>query len=596
MHQYTQEKQRIRNSGERALSDEEMRKLNVGKIVLDQMIQSATIEQAAKDLGVIIPKKSIIDVIQAMPQFQTDGIFDEELYASIIQRSGMNENGLLLTPIRENLMKTQLFHPIAVGYKLPSFIKSIIEKDFAIKREIVAADIKLSDIPIKKTPSTEELKEYYLNNTENYKKPEERDCAILVVDYKKLPGAVNISKKDVDKYYEENKAAYEPKEFRDFERFAFENKEEADKARSLMLKKRMSAGEITKKFLAPVEIISKKEKNDFPTDIGRELFNLNISGVSIIYQIGNKFYIYRLINVDKTNVKNEKEIKSEIIEILKSEQINTPEYYSKIKDIKNKIDDGFGSGKSIDDIAKDTGMQIVELKSFSKAHINQELENLIPDKETKTEIIEVIFNTNAKQASPIIDSKATDTVSYVVYIRKIDPAKIPSFEEIEDFVKDDFYRNEKNTNALEKIDMINKKGAGASAEILKLNEVRKYKISKKDILLYEKEYSTEVEKILKQIPNINILFNVVSSLKNGHSTHFKTATGDYIIIASRKISDKAADDSSEFAKVISNHIDSNTANDIIPLAINAFKGKMKVKIDKELVEEITKTSDSNENN
>ncbi|MDR3030977.1 MAG: SurA N-terminal domain-containing protein [Holosporales bacterium] len=591
--QYNQEKQRIRNIGSKPLSDEEMRKLNISKIVLDKMIQDTVLEQAFNKLNIIVSKQSVLFVIQSMPEFQNNGVFDETLYATAIKRAGISEAGFL-AQIRESLARTQFLHPIAVGYKLPNIIKNIIEKDFEANRTVLIAKIKPFDISLEKTPSSEELKEYFANNTGKYKKQETRDCAILVVDYKNLCSEIIVSQEEINNYYEENKAAYAPKEYRDFERFVFENREDADKAWN-MLNKGMASRNIAKKFTPKIEIIRKIEKSDFPLEIGQELFNLKLSKTSAVYPIGDKFYIYRVANIDKSKAKSELEIKKEIALSLQNEKMNTPEFYSKIKSMKNKIDDGFGSGKSIETIAKETGMKIVELKDFKKSHDNKELVNVIKDEDTRTEIIDSIFSTEENQASQTIDSRETDTMSYVVYTRKIYPEKVPDYEQIAETVKKDFILDEKNQKAIEQIDLINKKGANAAAEVSKLTGVKSFRLSKKSFLLHEKNHSKEAERILKEIPNPGTVLNILSSIKNGHSIYFKIENGDYIVIAVKNI-EQASNRDPEFSKMVSNYIDSNMANDIIPIVLNTLKKQMKIKVDNKLIEEITKTSDDAENN
>ena len=98
------------------------------------------------------------------------------------------------------------------------------------------------------------------------------------------------------------------------------------------------------------------------------------------------------------------EIKKEIKTIIQNERVNTPEFYSSIKEIKNKIDDSFAAGKDVDSVARETKAEIINIDDISKNN-DKLIKQYVPDEETRKEVQETVFLTNENQASPIIESK-----------------------------------------------------------------------------------------------------------------------------------------------------------------------------------------------
>lgn len=60
------------------------------KSVLDRMINDLLLDQHAQALGLRVSDTQIRQMILDMPQFQTDGKFDQEIYQSALRRAGFS--------------------------------------------------------------------------------------------------------------------------------------------------------------------------------------------------------------------------------------------------------------------------------------------------------------------------------------------------------------------------------------------------------------------------------------------------------------------------------------------------------------------------
>lgn len=589
--EYNQTRQNIKNSGEKALLPEEMKGIDVKGIVLDKIINSAVLEETVKRYGVVIPKKTILKVIESMPEFQKDGVFNSNLYAVLLQRSGLSES-MLINNIKENLSRSQLLNPFMSGYKIPTFIKETIAREFDTKKTLVIGYIKLKDIKTD-TVDDNDIEEYYNSHKDKYKRSETRDIAVLVIDSSKLVETADITQQETDEYYAANKEAFAPRELRDFERFTFNNAQDADKAWKL-LQKGVKTPEIMKNLLPQIETLNAMEKHAFPSEIGSALFSklMKPQDVSTVYSIGGRYCIYRLLKITRSDEKSKNEINKEIRAIIQNEKANTPEFYQQIKELRNKIDDSFAAGKSIEEIALETKMEIVELKNI-KNGVSIQIKNLNLDKATVDELNNAVFTTEEGQSGPIIDSHELDTLSFVVSVKKINKESIPALSEIKQTVKNDCVKSRKNEIAKDKAQDIIAAGDKAVADVMKLTGVRSFTLSKKDIIMDHKIKTKTVSSIAKVIPNLNIVMDILSSSKKGEAKSFNLPDEGYIIIAVKDVSPSKGIDA-QFSNIINTYVDNIAKKDMALMAINAFKSQVKIEVNEERLKEITKSVDDEE--
>ncbi|MDR1333469.1 MAG: SurA N-terminal domain-containing protein [Holosporales bacterium] len=588
LREYDLERQNIRNRGSRPLSDEELKHLDIKQMVLDRLTQSLVVANAINKLNIVVSQRTILSVIHSLPEFQRDGVFSGELYAAILQKAGLSEPSFLYS-IQEHVARSQLIHPVIAGYKLPKFIKEMIAKEFDSKNEVLVAKIDLEQLKYDSKVDDDTLKQYYMNNQEKYKREESRDVAVLVIDHEKLAAKLPISEDDVQAVYENTKDSYVANETRDFTRFEFENMKDATAAW-----KRLARGEvpskIVKKFMAKMMNLQQCEKADFPPEVGEDLFKLKRNKVSSVYPISGKCYVYKLTKINLPKQKSESEIKAAVKAELQKEKLNSPEFAEIIRGLRNKVDDDLGSGRPIDDVSKEIGMQLVEIKGTTKRLGSPDLTKLIQDEETRTDVLGAIFTTDEQQASPIIPSRAVDSIEYVVASRKIDKEAVPEFSTVRQVVMRDFILGKRDKMAIATINDILGKNKEAAKEVAKMKGVKSFKFSKMDVISHSKNPSPVVAGVLQEIPNANVVLNIVSALRSGEAMHYKLSDTVYIIVAIGSVERGNASQLS--VSTIDGYLDSCTERDAPQLIIDAVKRQIKVKVYQKRIDETAKRIES----
>jgi peptidyl-prolyl cis-trans isomerase D len=585
---YDIERQRIRNSATKPLSDEEMQRLNVKQIVLDKMIQASVIEQAILKLNIAVSQKTVIDIVRSLPEFQRDGMFNDALYEAVLRRSGISE-GAFLSNISDHVAKSQVSSIIASGYKLPGFIKDAMAREFEAQCDVLVAKIDLNKIKYDDKVDEDALKQFYENNSGKYRKPEVRDVAVLILDYERLVADMPVDENEVQRMYEDTKDSYVIEETRDFERFAFGNNRDATTAWKMLVKGESTAN-VTKKLMANKVNLSKCRFSDFPVKVGKDLFRLKKNKVSNIHVVNGVSYIYKLNGISGAQRKNESEVKAIIRKELRKERINSPESDEKIRAVRTRVDDGLGSDEPIEDVAKATGMRLVEIKGVPNDSEHKELSKIIHDPETRVEVVKAIYGTDEQQASSIIPSH-TGEAEYVVATRKVHKADIPAYNVVRSQVMCDFTLEKKNKLAIDKINEILSKNKEAADEVAKMSGVKLFKFSKMDVISHSKDPSATVTALLAEIPNANVVLNVISTLHKGKATYYKVSDTQYVVIAIKNV-EQSSDASSDFVSVMNRYVDSCTEQDAPLIAVNAFKRQIKVEVNEDRIASATKHIDA----
>ena len=578
---FSHEKQQVQNMSSKPLSDEEISKLDIKGAVLEKLLNALVLECAYEKLGIIVPKKSLTELIYSLPQFQSNGGFDSRIYTQLLRRSGMTESAFL-NDIKENIARTQLLHPIMAGYKTPQIIKNMLVNDFVAQRNILVARFRIDAVIGNEKYSDDELKKYYEENKEKYTVPETRDVSVMVIDYSKAAGTLTVDEEEVERVYQETKDLYIQAETRDVERYCFATASDAEKAWRLM-NKGETKEKIEKLLTSKIHTLEKSQKKDYSTKIGSEIFKLRAGETTGVNKIGDKFYIYKLVHINKAKQRTKNQIKDEIREEMRNEKLNSTEFYNKRKEISNTIDDSLGAGKTLDQVANDTGMPIERLSGDRTAIENGKLKAEIADEEIRSQVVQAIFETDEGQVSTMIESPNDETKAYVVCVNKIRQKHEQQFEEIRTKIKRDYARYKGDNKIQAKLDEIKELEQGAIETLKERYKPKRYVLTKKEVHLSTDD--SKLANLLKGIPTKEMLAQVASNLKVGEIMYKKVNDNEYVVIGLEGITEANKDEETE--KLLDNYEQRVNKSMIAEVSVTAFKSNQQIKIQHDLIDKIT---------
>ncbi|MEG2171632.1 MAG: SurA N-terminal domain-containing protein [Desulfovibrionaceae bacterium] len=235
---------RLRNPN---ITSDQMKQMNIGPQVLQQLIIEALVQEEATRTGIVITPLELRRAIARIPSFQNaQGKFDAEAYQRILagQRS---TPGRFEEKLRKDLLDQKLREQVSAGsYVMPSEARALY--DFS--REQRAVDYVF--FPAKdyetQTIAEDSLKAYYESNRASFMIPPKIKVEYIEASPASLVDPSTLSAEAVKDYYQKNPNAYTSPERVDVRHILLRLAEDAPAAEVQKVQARMDAlaGDITK--------------------------------------------------------------------------------------------------------------------------------------------------------------------------------------------------------------------------------------------------------------------------------------------------------------------------------------------------------------
>ena len=231
------------------------------KSVLDRMINDVLLEQQAESLGLRISDTQIRTMILDMPQFQTAGQFDQEVYQSALRRAGFSAESFA-EYMRRDLMRNQLVTALQGSEFILQGEIDTQSKLIAQTRDIRTVTLSVADLAKSIELTDEQIEQYYQENPVAYTRPEQAKVSYIELSAKALKSQLEVSDEEAQKYYQEHLDKYSTEEQRKVSHILVQGDDEA-KAQSIL--DELNAG-------ADFAVLAEEKSDDFGSaDVGGDL-------------------------------------------------------------------------------------------------------------------------------------------------------------------------------------------------------------------------------------------------------------------------------------------------------------------------------------
>ena len=202
------------------------------KSVLDRMINDVLLEQQAESLGLRISDTQIRTMILEMPQFQTAGQFDQEVYQSALRRAGFSAESFA-EYMRRDLMRNQLVTALQGSEFVLQGEIDTQSKLIAQTRDIRTVTLSVADLAKDIELTDEQIEQYYTENPSAYTRPEQAKVSYIELSAEALKSQLEVSDEEAQKYYQEHLDKYSTEEQRKVSHILVQGDDEA-KAQSIL--------------------------------------------------------------------------------------------------------------------------------------------------------------------------------------------------------------------------------------------------------------------------------------------------------------------------------------------------------------------------
>ncbi|KDN30544.1 peptidylprolyl isomerase [Vibrio fortis] len=231
------------------------------KSVLDRMINDVLLEQQAESLGLRISDSQIRTMILEMPQFQTAGQFDQEVYQAALRRAGFGPESFA-EYMRRDLMRNQLVTALQGSEFVLQGEIDTQSKLIAQTRDIRTVTLSVAELAKSVELTEEEISEYYQQNPLAYTRPEQAKVSYIELSADALKGQIQVSDEQAEQYYQEHLDKYSTEEQRKVSHILVQGDDEA-KAQAIL--DELNAG-------ADFAALAEEKSDDFGSaDVGGDL-------------------------------------------------------------------------------------------------------------------------------------------------------------------------------------------------------------------------------------------------------------------------------------------------------------------------------------
>ncbi len=178
------------------------------KQVLQSMVDRSLTDYVASENNYRVGEGQVDKTIRELPNFQTDGKFDQNLFQTFAASRGRGGAKQIKDDIRASTRAQQVIS----GYQesaliLPSEVRELLEIQ-AEQRSFELITVKQADYNDKVTVTDEDIAEYYAANIDNYQLPDRVAVSYIELDRAKLAESATVDDAAIKSAYEEYTSSF----------------------------------------------------------------------------------------------------------------------------------------------------------------------------------------------------------------------------------------------------------------------------------------------------------------------------------------------------------------------------------------------------
>ncbi len=179
----------------------------IKQLVVEGLIDQVLLVQAARDSGYRIGDERLARSIRELPYFQRNGRFDQKLYEELLRREGIgvqefesrHRGEQIAAQVRDGLVESA----VVTEDDLQSVIR-LLRQQREVAQVLISVERFLAGLPV----TAKEIEQYYRDNSERFRVPEEVRIEYLQLSVPKLASGLTIEENELRRAYEQEADRY----------------------------------------------------------------------------------------------------------------------------------------------------------------------------------------------------------------------------------------------------------------------------------------------------------------------------------------------------------------------------------------------------
>ncbi len=189
--------------------------------VLERLIGGAAVDNHARELGLNVSDKYLLDQIMQDANFKdVEGNFNPAAFQQALRNLGLSEQGFLAQQ-RETNLRRQVLNTVGQVVNTPQVLIDALNRYNGETRTLRYVLVAEDAVGAVGDPTEQDLKAYYDNHHAKFTQPEYRKVGILAVTPETVKDQVNITEQDLRAAYETSKDTLGKPEKRHIQQITF---------------------------------------------------------------------------------------------------------------------------------------------------------------------------------------------------------------------------------------------------------------------------------------------------------------------------------------------------------------------------------------
>ncbi|EJF78397.1 hypothetical protein ME7_00388 [Bartonella birtlesii LL-WM9] len=282
----------------RMFTPNEMQQYQIPAFVFNQLQQNILFDEQVRKMKISLSKDAVARILSADNMFQTNSVFDQNLFRNYLQHLHLSENSFL-DYYTQKEKRNQLIAASISGMKAPDFFYKALA---LYQGETRIADYLVINLKEKETisdPDQETLQKWFEIHKNEFSTPEYRTVSLLSMTSAEIIKPEDISADETRAYYTQNISRFITPEKRTIEELRFPTREAADNA-AKKIADGLSFDALVKAENKTLDDIKKGPftENELPSHLASEVFELKQGQTSTVINTIQGPVIIRVIYIE----------------------------------------------------------------------------------------------------------------------------------------------------------------------------------------------------------------------------------------------------------------------------------------------------------
>jgi len=413
----------------RPITPDQARALGIEQQLLGQMLAYAALDERARQLGLGVSDAEVAQRIMENPAFRGfNGQFDQQVFLQRLRDIGFTEPRFIREE-RQTTLRRQIADAIGAAVATPKAAAAAADWFRDEERSIDYVMLDAGTVGEIAAPTPEQLAAYFDERRFAFRAPEYRKVLLMTVSQQEVARGIEVSDADAKRAYEDRLSRYATPERRQVQQIVFPDPEEAQKA-SARLGEGLTFDDLAKERNltdADIDLGTVARSEIIDPAVASAAFGLAEGAVSTPVKGTFGTSILRVVKIEPGATRSFADVEAEL-----KRDIAFDRAKGEVSKLRDKIEDGFGEGMRLDQIAQANNIAIRTIEAIDRSGRAPDGKS-VPDLPAGVDVVSAAFATEIGNENDPLQLQAGGYVWYDV--AEITPSRERKLDEVKDQVE-----------------------------------------------------------------------------------------------------------------------------------------------------------------